>query len=100
MRIERLEIAGFKSFAEPVALEFGQGATAVVGPNGCGKSNIADAVFTPCWIQIKNLPYISILVSFFKVKIKNSKHTYGSELCFPPNLNGDHSVQKKFFVKF
>lgn len=45
MRIERLEIAGFKSFAEPVALEFGQGATAVVGPNGCGKSNIADAVF-------------------------------------------------------
>ncbi len=45
MRIERLEIAGFKSFAEPVTLEFGQGATAVVGPNGCGKSNIADAVF-------------------------------------------------------
>ena len=45
MRIERLEIAGFKSFAEPVALEFGGGATAVVGPNGCGKSNIADAVF-------------------------------------------------------
>ena len=45
MRIERLEIAGFKSFAEPVALQFGSGATAVVGPNGCGKSNIADAVF-------------------------------------------------------
>ncbi len=45
MRIERLEIAGFKSFADPVTLEFGQGATAVVGPNGCGKSNIADAVF-------------------------------------------------------
>lgn len=45
MRIERLEIAGFKSFAEPVALEFASGATAVVGPNGCGKSNIADAVF-------------------------------------------------------
>ena len=45
MRIERLEIAGFKSFAEPVTLEFGEGATAVVGPNGCGKSNIADAVF-------------------------------------------------------
>lgn len=45
MRIERLEIAGFKSFPEPAALEFGRGATAVVGPNGCGKSNIADAVF-------------------------------------------------------
>ena len=45
MRIERLEIAGFKSFPEPAKLEFGRGATAVVGPNGCGKSNIADAVF-------------------------------------------------------
>lgn len=45
MRIERLEIAGFKSFPELAALEFGRGATAVVGPNGCGKSNIADAVF-------------------------------------------------------
>ena len=44
MRIERLEISGFKSFPDPVALEFHRGATAVVGPNGCGKSNIADAV--------------------------------------------------------
>ena len=45
MRIERLEISGFKSFPDEVALELGAGATAVVGPNGCGKSNIADAVF-------------------------------------------------------
>ena len=47
MRIERLEIAGFKSFADPVAIGFHPGATAVVGPNGCGKSNIADAL---CWV--------------------------------------------------
>lgn len=45
MKIERIEIAGFKSFADPVSLEFEGGATAIVGPNGCGKSNIADAVF-------------------------------------------------------
>ena len=45
MRIDRIEIAGFKSFADPVSLEFESGATAIVGPNGCGKSNIADAVF-------------------------------------------------------
>ncbi len=45
MKIERIEIAGFKSFADPVTLEFEGGATAIVGPNGCGKSNIADAVF-------------------------------------------------------
>ncbi len=44
MRIERLEIAGFKSFADPVAITFPTGATAIVGPNGCGKSNIADAL--------------------------------------------------------
>ncbi len=45
MRVERLEIAGFKSFADPVTVSFPGGATAVVGPNGCGKSNIADAIF-------------------------------------------------------
>ena len=45
MRIERIELAGFKSFADPVVLEFQGGSTAIVGPNGCGKSNIADAVF-------------------------------------------------------
>ena len=45
MRIERIELAGFKSFADPVILEFQGGSTAIVGPNGCGKSNIADAVF-------------------------------------------------------
>lgn len=44
MKIERLEIAGFKSFADPAVIVFHQGSTAVVGPNGCGKSNIADAV--------------------------------------------------------
>ncbi len=44
MRLDRLEILGFKSFAEPVTLEFPEQITAVVGPNGSGKSNIVDAV--------------------------------------------------------
>ncbi len=45
MRLKRLEIQGFKSFARPVSLEFGPGITAIVGPpNGSGKSNIADAI--------------------------------------------------------
>ncbi|MGD8727988.1 MAG: AAA family ATPase, partial [Gemmatimonadales bacterium] len=44
MRLSRLELSGFKSFADTVDLPFGDGITAVVGPNGCGKSNISDAV--------------------------------------------------------
>ncbi|MDP2812480.1 MAG: AAA family ATPase [bacterium] len=44
MYLERLEIQGFKSFANPVELVFNRELTAIVGPNGSGKSNIADAV--------------------------------------------------------
>lgn len=44
MFLKRLEIAGFKSFAERVGIDFVPGVTAVVGPNGSGKSNITDAI--------------------------------------------------------
>jgi chromosome segregation protein len=44
MRLSRLELVGFKSFAGSVDLPFDTGVTAIVGPNGCGKSNISDAV--------------------------------------------------------
>ncbi len=44
MRLSRLELSGFKSFAATVDLPFEAGVTAIVGPNGCGKSNISDAV--------------------------------------------------------
>ena len=44
MRLTRLEVAGFKSFAKKTELQFGSGITAVIGPNGSGKSNISDAV--------------------------------------------------------
>ena len=44
MYLKRLEIQGFKSFAEKTKLEFKPGITLVVGPNGSGKSNIADAI--------------------------------------------------------
>ena len=44
MYLKRLDIQGFKSFAEKICLEFNSGITSVVGPNGSGKSNIADAI--------------------------------------------------------
>jgi chromosome segregation protein len=44
MRLERLEINGFKSFSDRSELAFDKGVTAIVGPNGCGKSNVADAI--------------------------------------------------------
>src|SRR5215510_8597440 len=44
MHLERLEINGFKSFSDRAELAFDKGVTAIVGPNGCGKSNVADAI--------------------------------------------------------
>src|ERR1039458_9376027 len=44
MRLKRLEMVGFKCCADPTRVEFEPGITAVVGPNGCGKSNIADSI--------------------------------------------------------
>ena len=44
MKLRKLEIAGFKSFLEKSVLKFPEGVSAIVGPNGCGKSNVVDAL--------------------------------------------------------
>ncbi len=44
MQIKKMEVQGFKSFADKTVVEFPDGVTAIVGPNGSGKSNISDAV--------------------------------------------------------
>jgi chromosome segregation protein len=44
MRLKSIEIKGFKSFGDKVAIHFNDGVTGIVGPNGCGKSNVVDAI--------------------------------------------------------
>ena len=44
MNFEKVELYGFKSFADKAEIKFGEGITGIVGPNGCGKSNVADAI--------------------------------------------------------
>src|SRR5678809_343990 len=44
MRLARIRLVGFKSFVDPTTVSFPSNLTGVVGPNGCGKSNIIDAV--------------------------------------------------------
>ncbi len=44
MNFEKIEMFGFKSFADKQEIKFGDGITGIVGPNGCGKSNVADAI--------------------------------------------------------
>ena len=44
MKFKSIRISGFKSFLEPTEIDLNEGLTGIVGPNGCGKSNIVEAM--------------------------------------------------------
>ena len=44
MRLSSIKLSGFKSFVDPADLHIGEGLTGIVGPNGCGKSNLVEAL--------------------------------------------------------
>ena len=53
MQVKRLKLSGFKSFVEPAELVVEPGLTGVVGPNGCGKSNVLEAIR---WVMGESSP--------------------------------------------
>src|SRR3982750_4305565 len=53
MKLNRLRLIGFKSFVEPTDVPIEQGLTGIVGPNGCGKSNLLEAMR---WVMGENRP--------------------------------------------
>ncbi|WP_373488982.1 AAA family ATPase, partial [Blastomonas sp.] len=53
MRFKRLKLTGFKSFVEPAELRIEAGLTGIVGPNGCGKSNLLEAIR---WVMGESSP--------------------------------------------
>src|SRR6516225_6998242 len=53
MQVSRLRLVGFKSFVEPTEVTIEPGLTGVVGPNGCGKSNLVEALR---WVMGENSP--------------------------------------------
>lgn len=55
MQLKRLQLSGFKTFADKTEIEFSHDVTAVVGPNGCGKSNLSDALL---WVLGEQNPRI------------------------------------------
>ncbi|MBQ7524834.1 MAG: chromosome segregation protein SMC, partial [Abditibacteriota bacterium] len=66
MYIKRIDLFGFKTFADKTVLDFGDGVTCVVGPNGSGKSNIADALL---WVLGEN-------------NVRNLRATYNTDVIF------------------
>ncbi|MGL4606742.1 MAG: chromosome segregation protein SMC [Eubacteriaceae bacterium] len=89
MYLKKINISGFKSFADPVSLEFSKGISAIVGPNGSGKSNITDAIK---WVlgeqSIKSLRGKKMEDVIFSGTEKKLPSNYAEVLLFLDNSEG------------
>ncbi|MBA2405480.1 MAG: chromosome segregation protein SMC [Bdellovibrionales bacterium] len=91
MRLNRLIIQGFKSFKDKTTIIFDQGITGIVGPNGCGKSNIVDALF---WVMgeqsAKHLRGTSMKDLIFAGSSKYTPASFAEVTLVLDNINGKH----------
>src|SRR5690606_24797280 len=91
MRLNRLIIQGFKSFKDKTVIHFDEGITGIVGPNGCGKSNIVDALF---WVMgeqsAKHLRGNSMKDVIFAGSSKYSPGAFAEATLVLENTNGKH----------
>jgi chromosome segregation protein len=91
MRLNRLIIQGFKSFKDKTVIHFDQGITGIVGPNGCGKSNIVDALF---WVMgeqsAKHLRGTSMKDLIFAGSSKYTPAHFAEVTLVLDNINGKH----------
>lgn len=91
MRLNRLIIQGFKSFKDKTTIIFDDGITGIVGPNGCGKSNIVDALF---WIMgeqsAKHLRGTSMKELIFAGSSKYAPASFAEVTLVLDNVNGKH----------
>jgi chromosome segregation protein len=91
MRLNRLIIQGFKSFKDKTTIIFDEGITGIVGPNGCGKSNIVDALF---WVMgeqsAKHLRGTNMKDLIFAGSSKYQPASFAEVTLVLDNVNGKH----------
>jgi chromosome segregation protein len=91
MKLSKLHLQGFKSFRDKTTIYFDDGITGIVGPNGCGKSNIVDALF---WVMgeqsAKHLRGKSMKDLIFAGSDKYSPASFAEVTLVLENVNGKH----------